>query len=265
VIEVLFVVAGEHELRGRRRHRRADVDEIELGVVARNHPGADVPPFVVGHVAPGLAAGLAGPRNRSAAPELFARARVVARDDAGVGAAAGLAVSPRDEHAVRNERCAALLHAMRAVIEDLGLPNLRAGLGIERIDEVVGAVVDDEAAVDREVPIRLRERHELAEILRQRSPVLPQLPPARSIERGRDVRRPRKIQHAVVHERDAFLRRRGVELGRPGEAQAAHVTAVDRRERAVAPAVGRASPHQPIGRIRIAKHGVGDGNDLGLR
>ena len=56
VIEVLLVVAGEHELRRRRRDRGADVDEVELGVVARDHPRADVPTLVVGHVAPAVAA-----------------------------------------------------------------------------------------------------------------------------------------------------------------------------------------------------------------
>ena len=123
VIEVLLVVAGQHELRRRRRDRGADVDEVELGVVARDHPGADVPALVVGHVAPAVAAGLAGLRDRALAPELLARARVVARDDARVGAAVRLAVASRDQHAVRDERRGALLHVMDLVVEDLGFPD----------------------------------------------------------------------------------------------------------------------------------------------
>ncbi len=126
VIEVLLVVAGQHELRRRRRDRGADVDEVELGVVARNHPRADVPALFVRHVAPAVAAGLAGFRDRALAPELLARARVVARDDASVGAAVRLAVASRDQHAVGDERRRALLHVMDLVVEDLGFPDLLA-------------------------------------------------------------------------------------------------------------------------------------------
>ena len=60
VIEVLHVVAAEDELWRGNRHRRADVDQVQLRIVARHHPGADVPALLHRHVAPGLIAGLAG-------------------------------------------------------------------------------------------------------------------------------------------------------------------------------------------------------------
>src|SRR5687767_3215138 len=119
VIEVLLVVAGEHELRRWRGDRRADVDEIEPGVEARDHPRADVPTLLVGHVAPAVAARLAGLRNRALAPQLLAGARVVRGDHACLGAALRLAVATRDQHAVRDERRRALLYACGAVVEDL--------------------------------------------------------------------------------------------------------------------------------------------------
>ena len=84
VIEVLLVVAAERELRRRNRHRRADEDQVRLGVVARHHPGADVPALLHRHVAPRLVARLAGPRDRARAPQLLAGLRVVRGDDAGV-------------------------------------------------------------------------------------------------------------------------------------------------------------------------------------
>ncbi len=153
---------------------------------------------------------------------------------------------------------------MDLVVEDLGFPDEAARRGIERIDEVVGAVVDDEPVVDREVAIRLRERHELAEIRGQRAPMLPELLARRGIERRRDVRRAREVQHAVVHERDALLRGCGVEIDGPRERELRDVAAIDAVERAVAPAVERAAPHQPVGGIGILEHGVRDRNDLAL-
>src|SRR5690606_18749078 len=79
-----------------RRHRRADVHEIELRVVARHEPAADVPAVLVRQVAPRVAVRLAGRRDRPPPPELFPRARVVRGDHARVGTALGLACVCRD-------------------------------------------------------------------------------------------------------------------------------------------------------------------------
>ena len=65
VIEVLLVGAAERELRRRDRHRRADEDQVRLGVVARHHPRADVPALFHRHVAPGLDRRLAWTRNHA--------------------------------------------------------------------------------------------------------------------------------------------------------------------------------------------------------
>ena len=183
VIEVLLVVAGQHEFRRRRRHRRPDIDEIELRVVAWNHPRADVPALFVRHVAPAVAAGLAGFRDRALAPELLARARVVARDDAGVGTAVRLAVTSRDQHTVRRRAAPNPASRDGSCSRGSWFPRPAPRFGVERVDEVVGAVVDDEPAVDREVAIRLRERHELAEIGGEGAAMLPKLLARRRVER----------------------------------------------------------------------------------
>jgi hypothetical protein len=76
VVQVLLVVAAQDELRRGDRHRRADVDQIERRIVARDHPRADVPALFERDIAPRLVARLAGSRNRPRAPQLPAGLRV---------------------------------------------------------------------------------------------------------------------------------------------------------------------------------------------
>src|SRR5688572_15076645 len=95
-IEVLLVIAGDHEFGRWGGHRRTDVNESEIRVVARDHPGAHVPPSLVGNGAPAVAAGLAGLRDRPLAPQLLARPGIVAGDHAALGPALGLTIAPGD-------------------------------------------------------------------------------------------------------------------------------------------------------------------------
>src|SRR5690606_17112537 len=111
VVEVLLVGPPEHELRRRGRHRRADVDAVQLGVEARHHPHADVQALLVRYAAPGLVAGLAGLWDRARAPELLAGQRVERGDHAGLRSALGLAAAPRDDLAVDDDRARAVLRA----------------------------------------------------------------------------------------------------------------------------------------------------------
>ena len=94
VVEVGLVDPAEHELRRRRGDRRPEVDQVQLGIEARHHPGADVPPLLEGDVAPGLVAELARSRNQAAPPQLLTAQRVVGDDDAGVRPAARIAAPP---------------------------------------------------------------------------------------------------------------------------------------------------------------------------
>ena len=72
------------------------------------------------------------------------------------------------------------------------------------------------------------------------------------------------VEHAPVGEGRALLAAR-VQGAGPHEAQVGHVAAVDLVEGAVAPAVERAPPHQPVFRRRILQHGVGHRREVGRR
>ena len=115
VVQVGLVVAGEDELRRRNRHRRAHENQVSLRVVARHHPGADVPALGHRHVAPGLVAGLARQRDRARPPHFLARLRVVRGDDAGVVAGVGLALAAGNHLAVGDDRTGARARALLRV------------------------------------------------------------------------------------------------------------------------------------------------------
>ena len=64
-----------------------------------------------------------------------------------------------------------------------------------------------------------------------------------------------------MHQRRGFLNAGGHAAG-PHHAQGSDVRFVDLVERAVAPGVERAAPHEPVGWIGIFQHFVGDGDYL---
>ena len=68
VIEVRELISSKHELWGWRGYRCSDVEQIELGIVARHHPGSHVGPLLIRQAAPGLIAGFARHWNRARAP-----------------------------------------------------------------------------------------------------------------------------------------------------------------------------------------------------
>ena len=193
-------------------------------------------------------------------PDLLAGLRVERRDHARLGAALGLAAAARYHLAVRNDRARAVLRAV-LVVEDVRFPGELAGLRIDRVRIAVGAVVEDQVVVDREIAVRARRRKVLADVLGHAAPVLPDEIAGDGVERLRDVVRVREVQDAVVHECRAFLVA-GRERPRPDELELLDVARRDVLQRAVAPVVQRAPPHQPIGRIGIREHRVSNGLDL---
>ena len=200
VVEVLHVVAGEDELGRRNRHRRADVDQVQLRVVARHHPGADVPALVHRHVAPRFVARLAGSGNRVKAPQLLAGLGVVRRDDARVAAGVGLALAAGDHLAVGDDRPAAGRGALLG-IENRGFPRQLAGLRIERVDEVVRARVDDpDCPTSRWCGWSCRP-HALGQL----ALVFPEHVAGFRVDRHDVVAGIRHVHHAVVDERRPFL------------------------------------------------------------
>ena len=266
MIEVGEVGAADQELRCRRRHRRPDVDELERRVVAGHHPRADVLALLERDAAPGLVARLARGGDGAAAPQLLAGHRVVGHDDACVGAAARRAAPPRDHLAVGDNRTRRLVGGVRPVVEDLRLPDLPTGGRVEGEDVLVDAGVDDVPAVDGEAPVDFRQaaEQELVDVLGHFAPVLPEEIAGGGVDRLDHVPRVGHVEDAVVGERRALLAPR-VEPARPDQAQVADVVRVDLIEGAVAPAVERPAPHEPVVRGGGLEHGVGDRDELAVR
>ena len=127
---------------------------------------------------------------------------------------------------------------------------------------VVDAGIDDERAVDRDVPVVLRQTREdvVAHILRLLPNMLPDEVTRDGVDGLDDVVRVRHVHDPVVHQRGALLAP-GRHGARPDHAELVHVVPVDPIERAVAPAVQRPAPHQPIVGARVLQLGVGDGPD----
>ncbi len=265
VVEVLQVGPADEELGGRRGHRGADVDEVQLGVVAGDHPRADVLALLERHPAPRLVAGLAGGGDGAPPPQLLAGDGVVGDDDAGVRAAPRGAAAARHDLAVGDDGARALVGGVHPVVEDPGLPRQLAGGRVEGEHVVVAARVDDVGAIDGEVPVEVGEgpEHVVPEVVGQVPPVLPEEVAGGGVDGLDDVARVRHVHHAVVHEGGALLQPRP-ETARPHHAQVADVAAVDLVQRAVAPAVEGAPPHQPVVGRRVLQDGVGDGGDPGV-
>ena len=227
VVQVREVGPAEHELRRRRGDRRADVDEVQLGVVARHHPRADVPAFLERHVSPRLVPRLARPRDGPAPPQLLSGAGVVGGDDAGVGGGGGAAAPARDDLAVRDDRPRRLQGRVHGVVEDLGLPDHVAGDRVEGHQVVVAGGVEQQAVVDGDGPLGGGQpAHVLAEIVGQIAPVLPDEVPGRRVDGLDDVAGVRHVEHPAVGEGRALLAA-PVQGAGPHQAQVAHVAAVD--------------------------------------
>ena len=259
VVQVRLVRSAEHELGRRRRDRGAGEDQVELRVVARRHPGADVGPLLERHVAPGLVAWLARCGNRAAPPQLLAGQSVVGRDHARVGPGSRRAAAARERLAVADDRAGALERGMDLVVEDHRLPDHLPGLGVEREEVVVDAGVDDQVRVNRDVPVVLGQEAAdvVLRVLGDLAPVLPDQIACRGVEGLDHVVRIRHVHDASVGEGRARLAA-VVQRAGPHHPEIADVLRRDLVERAVAPAVRGATPHEPVPGRRVLEHLVGD-------
>ena len=149
VVQVLLVDTAQHELGGRRRHGRSDIDEIQNRVVAWHHPRPDVPTLLVRHITPRLVTRLARRGYRPRAPQLRTGSGVVRRDDTRLGATPRRAAATGDDFSVRNDRTRGLVRRVLGVIEHLGLPHDATRRGVQSKDEVVNAGIDDQVVIDR--------------------------------------------------------------------------------------------------------------------
>ena len=250
---------AEHELWRGRADRRPDIDQIERRIIAGDHPRADVEALLERHAAPALVAGLPGTRDQTAAPQLGPGHRVVRDHNARLRPAARRATASRDDLAVGDDGPGALRRRVDPVVEDLRLPDHLAGHRVERVDVVVDRGVDDQPAVDGDVAVVGGERPEqvVADIVRDVAAMLPDEIAGHRVEGLDDVVRVRHVQRAVVGQRGARLKAVG-EPPRPHHAQLAHVADADLVQWAVAPAIRRPAPGQPVAVSRLLEHGVGD-------
>ena len=221
--------------------------------------------LLVRHVAPGLVAGLAGTRNQLGAPQLASGQRIVRRDDAGLGAAGRHAAAAGDHPAARDDGTRRLVGRVHLVVEDLRLPDPASGDGVQREDVVVRAGVDDEPVVDGDVAVRRRaDRDVLREVVRLRAAMLPEQVAADGVDGLDDVARVRHVHDAVVDQGRSLLAALREGAG-PDQPQVGHVLAVHLLEGAVAPAVGRPAPAQPVARGRLLQHRVRDRDEVVAR
>ena len=253
---------------GRRRgDGGADVDEVQPGVDAGGRPRTDVHAVLVGYVAPRLVAGLAGGGHEAPPPQLLAGLGVVGRDDARLGPRPRAAAPARERLAAGDDGAGRVPGGVHGVVEDLGLPDQLAGAGVDGVDVVVVARVDDAGAVDGDVAVHADQAPDVVvDVVGEVAAVLPAQVAGHRVDGLDDVVRVRHVEDAAVGDGRALLAAGG-EGARPHHAQVADVVAVDLVEGAVPPAVEGAAPHEPVAVGRVREHGVGDGHEVvaGLR
>ena len=241
--------------RPRLRLRRAVVHEAVDGVVTARDPGVAAGPEQERQVAPGVAAALARPRDGRGPPYQAPGPSVDADDVAGVVAEALAAAETCHDRPVGDHRTAR--EAVAVVVgRDVGVPAHLAGARVEADDVRIDGVQDDEVLVDRQAA-QLRGR---PQPLVHVPAVLPEEVARRAVESMHHVAGVGDVHHAVVDDRRR-LRHARLEPPRPRQPQLADVVAVDLVERAVAPAVQRAPPAQPVGRVGVLEDRVGDGRE----
>ena len=245
----------------------AVVDQVQVGIVGEPAPGgaAAEPPLVAlpgrdGAVRADRLAHMRGAlrveldllvrADRVGPPRLRAVAQVVGRD---MAAHAVLAAGDADQHLVaehhrRHGRGLAL-----GGIAVLHLPQLVAGLGVERDQGGVGLAEDDlavgvgRAAVDGvaahhaddvRILLRLVAPDDLAGLVQVH---------------GEDAVRERRVDvhHVADHQRAALVPAQHAGRELPGRAQVAHVVPVDLVELAVAPVGVVAGRHDPLVRVAL--------------
>ena len=181
----------------------------------------------------------------------------------------GRQLRPEIALAVGDDRPRAVPGRRLPVVEDPRFPGDLAGRNVEAEHVVVVAGVDDEAVVDRDVAVVARvAADEVVDVLRQIAPVRPLQVAGHRVDRLDHVARLRHVEDAFVGQRRALLPSGG-QRARPDHAQVAHVVPVDLVQRAVAPAVERPAPRQPVAGGGVLEHGVRHRHEpvrgLGLR
>ena len=248
---------GQAPARGHPRLGLGDrpVEQVQLRVVAARNPRVAAAPQGQRQVAPGVAPGIAGRGDGQTAPQLLAGGGVVGGDEATVGHEPRASVDAVDDPAVHHDRPARVGIAV-VVVGHPGLPDELPGPAVEGHDEGVARPQEQLVAVDGEVAaVRAAQR------LGQRAAVLPQQGAGRGVESLDDVAGVGEIHHAVVHEGRRLVAA-VPHRPHPGELQVGDVVTGNLVERAVPPSVVGPTVDQPVVRVGVPQHRVGDGHAL---
>ena len=249
VIERCGAAARPHP---RLRLRHAPVGEVEIGIVGAGNPGLAPDAELIGQLAPRVAAGLTGPRDRVEFPRQHSGRGVERADPAAVVSEAVAAGEPLQHLAFDHDRS----RVRRVPLGPVGngrRPHLPAGAGVERHEMGVGRRHEHLVVVERDIPHRRGADERV-----RRNAMLPDQLARLRVERLDHVCRVRQEHGAAVHQRRRLVRAAVLHGPHPRQLQLFHRVARDRRERAVAPALIRAPRHQPVAGIGIAKHVGGD-------
>ena len=239
-------VALAHVGDPRRRVSGPEVEEVRRRIVRPRMPdrrAADLPR--VG--GPGLAAGLTGGGNRVPSPLALAGVGIEGLDES---ARSHLARSghPDDDLAFHDERSLGHEVAVR-VVHDLRLPDLLAGLRVERDEMRVQRAEDHAVLVERDPAVVGNQADERADVVGNLALVPPERHTGDGVHRVHAIERQRgrrREHHAVVHDRRRLLVAEGAAREDPLRHQLLDVARIDLVERAEAPAAVGAVVHEPL-------------------
>ena len=227
------------------------VEHLARRVIRTRQPPAARDPSLERRIAPGIAAGLARRRRVVEFPHLLAGPGVMGGDEA---ARARLAGAAGDHLAVGDDRRRRGLGLVLVVV-DLGFPAHLAGLCVERHEEAVVRVVEDQVLEDRDAfrSRPLRPADDVGRLLRDLAPVLPEEIAVGGVDRQHAGARAHHVHDALGDDRRRF-RGAGPESARPCHLELADIAAIDLVERAEALLVVGSIEHQPVARRRIDQH-----------
>ena len=239
----------------RLRLRRAPERQVQHGIVAAGDPRLAARAEQRGQRAPRVASLLALRCHGVESPQLFAGRRVVRADEALLLAIRLTAAESLDDLALRDERAAARAVVAFRAIADRGVPHGLAGSRVERHQVRVARRQEDLVVIQRDAAHRGAVRVGAVAVLPNQFAGLP-------VERLQDVARVVEEDDAVVNDRRRLIGAAFVHRPDPFQLQILHVVGGDLVQRAEIRRVVIAADHQPVGRIRIAQHRLGDRDEV---
>src|SRR5438067_9899131 len=110
-------------------------------------------PQVRRNAAPCLIAGFTGLRNGMETPQLLSGLRVVRGDDASFARVSVVAGAAGKDLPLCDQRSRTLNGGQLSIILNPSAPGRLTGTGVQRVNEIIGAEIDDLVVVDRDVPV----------------------------------------------------------------------------------------------------------------